>query len=69
MDYIKDVFLGQVRTDNSDCLNEASQLLDCWKTVSDIDALKDLGSSRPLLKVSTRFFFINIKTFVQDVIH
>ena len=47
MDYIKDVFLGQIRTDNSDALNEASLLLDSWKALTDIDVLRDHGYSIP----------------------
>ena len=47
MDYIKDVFLGQIRTDNSDALNEASLLLDSWKALTDIDVLRDHGYSLP----------------------
>jgi exocyst complex component 4 len=50
MDYIKDVFLGQIRTDNSDALNEASHLLDSWKALNDIDVLREHGMKKPLLQ-------------------
>ena len=50
MDYIKDVFLGQIHADNSDTLNEASLLLDSWKAVTDLEALRDHGAHRPLLQ-------------------
>ena len=50
MDYIKDVFLGQIRTDNSDALNEASLLLDSWKALTDIDVLREHGMKKPLLQ-------------------
>ena len=35
MDYIKDVFLGQIRVDNGDALNSASVSLDSWKAITD----------------------------------
>ena len=52
MDYIKDVFIGQIRADNSDVLNEASIALDSWKVVTDVDSLRELNSKKPLLKVA-----------------
>jgi hypothetical protein len=39
MDYIKDVFLGQIHVDISNSLNSASQSLDAWKSVTDTDVL------------------------------
>merc|ERR1719466_375938 len=50
MDYIKDVFLGQIHVDISNSLNSASQSLDAWKSVTDTDILRDLSVSRPLLQ-------------------
>ena len=52
MDYIKDVFLGQIRVDNGDALNSASVSLDSWKAITDSDILRDLGVQRPLLQSS-----------------
>ena len=52
MDYIKGVFLGQIRADNSDILNEASMNLDSWKSVTDLEMLKDLNANKPILKVN-----------------
>jgi exocyst complex component 4 len=49
MDYIKDVFLGQIHVDISNSLNSASQSLDAWKSVVDTDELRRLAVSRPLL--------------------
>ena len=49
MDYIKDVFLGQIHVDISNSLNSASQSLDAWKSVVDSDELRRLAVSRPLL--------------------
>ena len=49
MDYIKDVFLGQIHVDISNSLNSASRSLDAWKSVVDSDELRRLGVSRPLL--------------------
>lgn len=49
MDYIKDVFLGQIHVDISNSLNSASQSLDAWKSVVDTDILRQLTVSRPLL--------------------
>ena len=49
MDYIKDVFLGQIHVDISNSLNSASQSLDAWKSVVDSDELRKLAVSRPLL--------------------
>ena len=40
MDYIKDVFLGQIHVDISNSLNSASQSLDAWKSVSDSEVLR-----------------------------
>ena len=40
MDYIKDVFLGQIHVDISNSLNSASQSLDAWKSVSDSEILR-----------------------------
>lgn len=50
MDYIKDVFLGQIHVDISNSLNSASQSLDAWKSVTDSDVLRGLQVSRPLLQ-------------------
>ena len=50
MDYIKDVFLGQIHVDISNSLNSASQSLDAWKSVTDTEVLRDLSVSRPLLQ-------------------
>ena len=50
MDYIKDVFLGQIHVDISNSLNSASQSLDAWKSVTDTDVLRELSVSRPLLQ-------------------
>jgi len=49
MDYIKDVFLGQIHVDISNSLNSASQSLDAWKSVTDSDVLRELNVTRPLL--------------------
>ena len=51
MDYIKDVFLGQIHADNGDTLNEASLLLDSWKAVTDMEVLRDYKATKPLLQV------------------
>ena len=51
MDYIKDVFLGQIRVDNGDAYS-ASVSLDSWKAITDSDILRDLGVQRPLLQSS-----------------
>lgn len=51
MEYIRDVFLGQINTDHSDTLNEASLLLDAWKAITDVEALRDHKASKPLLQV------------------
>jgi len=50
MDYIKDVFLGQIHVDISNSLNSASQSLDAWKSVTDSEVLRNLKVSRPLLQ-------------------
>jgi len=50
MDYIKDVFLGQIHVDISNSLNSASQSLDAWKSVSDSEVLRSYRVSRPLLQ-------------------
>ena len=42
MDYIKDVFLGQIHVDISNSLNSASQSLDAWKSVTDSEVLRNL---------------------------
>ncbi len=52
MDYIKDVFLGQIHADNGDALNQASLSLDAWKAITDPDILRDLSVQKPLLHVS-----------------
>ena len=49
MDYIKDVFLGQIHADNGNALNSASLSLDSWKAITDSDVLRDLKVNRPLL--------------------
>ena len=41
MDYIKDVFLGQIHSDNSKALDTASHELDSWKAISDVEVLRD----------------------------
>ena len=50
MDYIKDVFLGQIHADNGNALNSASLSLDSWKAITDSDVLRELKVSRPLLQ-------------------
>ena len=50
MDYIKDVFLGQIHADNGDALNSASLSLDSWKAITDSDVLRELGVQKPLLQ-------------------
>jgi len=50
MDYIKDVFLGQIHVDISNSLNSASQSLDAWKSVTDSEILRSLKVNRPLLQ-------------------
>jgi len=50
MDYIKDVFLGQIHVDISNSLNSASQSLDAWKSVTDTDVLRQLQVTKPLLQ-------------------
>ena len=50
MDYIKDVFLGQIHVDISNSLNSASQSLDAWKSVTDTEVLREMAVSRPLLQ-------------------
>merc|ERR1712223_212153 len=62
MDYIKDVFLGQIRVDNGDALNSASVSLDSWKAITDSDILRDLGVQRPLLQSS-----VDIKKSIDDL--
>ncbi len=51
MNYIKDVFLGQINTDNSDTLHEAWKLLDSWKAETDMEVLRDYKATKPLLEV------------------
>ena len=51
MDYIKDVFLGQIHADSGDTLNEAQLLLDSWKALTDIEILRDYRANKPLLQV------------------
>lgn len=51
MDYIKDVFLGQIHADHGDTLNEASLLLDSWKAITDLEVLRDHKANKPLLQV------------------
>ena len=62
MDYIKDVFLGQIHVDNGDALNSASVSLDSWKAITDSDVLRDLGVQRPLLQSS-----VDIKKSIDDL--
>ena len=50
MDYIKDVFLGQIHADNGNALNSASLSLDSWKAITDSDILRELKVNRPLLQ-------------------
>merc|ERR1719351_647019 len=51
MDYIKDVFLGQIHVDISNSWNCASQSLDAWKSVTDTEVLRDMSQqTRPLLQ-------------------
>ena len=50
MDYIKDVFLGQIHADNGNALNSASLSLDSWKAITDSDVLCGLKVNRPLLQ-------------------
>ena len=62
MDYIKDVFLGQIHVDISNSLNSASQSLDAWKSVTDTDLLRDLSVSRPLLQST-----VNVWKSISDL--
>ena len=62
MDYIKDVFLGQIHVDISNSLNSASQSLDAWKSVTDTDVLRDLSVSRPLLQST-----VNVWKSISDL--
>ena len=62
MDYIKDVFLGQIHVDISNSLNSASQSLDAWKSVSDTEVLRDLAVSRPLLQST-----VNVWKSISDL--
>ena len=62
MDYIKDVFLGQIHADNGDALNSASLSLDSWKAITDSDILRDLGVQRPLLQST-----VDIKKNIDDL--
>ena len=62
MDYIKDVFLGQIHMDNGDALNSASLSLDSWKAISDADLLRELGVQRPLLQST-----VDIKKSIDDL--
>ena len=52
MDYIKDVFLGQIHADNSKALNIASHLLDSWKSISDVEVLRDYQVGQAMGHVS-----------------
>jgi hypothetical protein len=54
-DYIKDVFLGQIHVDNGYALNEAQMQLDSWKTIIDVEVLREHGMAKPLLMVSAAF--------------
>jgi len=62
MDYIKDVFLGQIHVDISNSLNSASQSLDAWKSVSDSDVLRDMAVTRPLLQST-----VNVWKSISDL--
>ena len=62
MDYIKDVFLGQIHADNGDALNSASLSLDSWKAITDSDVLRDLSVQKPLLQSS-----VDIKKSIDDL--
>ena len=62
MDYIKDVFLGQIHVDISNSLNSASQSLDAWKSVTDTDVLRDMSVSRPLLQST-----VNVWKSISDL--
>ena len=62
MDYIKDVFLGQIHVDISNSLNSASQSLDAWKSVSDAGVLRELTVSRPLLQST-----VNVWKSISDL--
>ncbi|CAB4054123.1 EXOC4 [Lepeophtheirus salmonis] len=48
-DFVKDVFLFQINFDNMDDLNTASNALDIWEFENNIDTLKSLESSKPIL--------------------
>lgn len=69
MDYIKDVFLGQIHADNGDTLNEASLLLDSWKALTDLEVLRDHKATRPLLQsaVLVRGAVDSLFRFMQDL--
>ncbi|XP_023334937.1 exocyst complex component 4 isoform X4 [Eurytemora carolleeae] len=62
MDYIKDVFLGQIHVDISNSLNSASQSLDAWKSVTDSEILRNLKVSRPLLQST-----VNVWKSIEDL--
>lgn len=62
MDYIKDVFLGQIRVDNGNALNAASLSLDSWKAIVDPDVLRDLSVQKPLLHST-----VGIKKSIDDL--
>ena len=62
MDYIKDVFLGQIHADNGDALNSASLSLDSWKAITDSDILRDLNVCKPLLQST-----VDIKKSIEDL--
>ena len=64
MDYIKDVFLGQIHADNGDALNSASQKLDSWRAITDSDILRDLTVQKPLLQST-----VDIKKAIDDLSH
>ena len=64
MDYIKDVFLGQIHADNGDALNSASQKLDSWRAITDSDILRDLGVQKPLLQST-----VDIKKAIDALNH
>ena len=50
IDYIGQVFLGQIRADNGIALNTASLSLDSWKVITDSDLLRELRVKKPLLE-------------------
>lgn len=51
-DYIKDAFLAQLHIETAARLEQATKALDQWHTCKDLNQLRALKVSRPLLQVS-----------------